>query len=68
MAFAQFNPNTKDITEARQALQKVAETWNSLNPTVGAMTAKSPESDAEAGYITINVGGTEYEIPFYAKA
>lgn len=34
--------------------------------TVGSMTAKSPETDAEAGFITIDVGGTTYEIPFYA--
>lgn len=36
--------------------------------TVGAMTAKSPETDAEAGYLTIVVNGTTYEIPFYAIA
>ena len=32
------------------------------------MTAKSPETDAEAGFITIRVGSTAYEIPFYAVA
>jgi hypothetical protein len=36
--------------------------------TVGAMTAKSPESDTEAGYISVYVGTTRYEIPFYAVA
>jgi hypothetical protein len=36
--------------------------------TVGNMTAKSPETDAEAGYLTIVVNGTTYEIPFYAIA
>lgn len=35
---------------------------------VGAMTAKSPETDAEAGYISVRVGATRYEIPFYAVA
>lgn len=35
---------------------------------VGSMTAKSPESDAEAGYIKIDIAGTAYEIPFYAVA
>jgi hypothetical protein len=35
---------------------------------VGNMTAKSPENDAEAGYISIYVGTTRYEIPFYAVA
>ena len=35
---------------------------------VGSMTAKSPETDAEAGYLKIDVGGTSYEIPFYAIA
>lgn len=35
---------------------------------VGAMTAKNPESDTEAGYISIYVGSTRYEIPFYAVA
>ena len=35
---------------------------------VGAMTAKNPESDTEAGYISIYVGSTRYEIPFYAIA
>jgi hypothetical protein len=39
-----------------------------IGATVGAMTAKSPETDAEAGYLTIDVGGTTYEIPFYAIA
>lgn len=39
-----------------------------VSATVGAMTAKSPESDTEAGFLTISVGGTQYEIPFYAKA
>lgn len=34
--------------------------------TVGAMTAKSPESDTEAGYFSIFVGATRYEVPFYA--
>lgn len=33
---------------------------------VGAMTAKSPENDAEAGYFSIRVGATRYEIPFYS--
>lgn len=36
--------------------------------TVGTMTAKSPETDAEAGYITIEINGTEYEVPAYAIA
>lgn len=27
-----------------------------------------PETDTEAGYITIDVGGTDYEIPFYASS
>jgi len=36
--------------------------------TVGAMTAKNPENDAEAGYISIYVGSTRYEVPFYAVA
>lgn len=35
---------------------------------VGAMTAKSPESDTEAGYLKISIGGTAYEIPFYATS
>lgn len=35
---------------------------------VGAMTAKNPEDDAEAGYLSIMVGSTRYEIPFYAVA
>lgn len=33
---------------------------------VGAMTAKSPETDAEAGYFSIQVGATRYEVPMYA--
>ena len=36
--------------------------------TVGAMTAKNPETDAEAGYITVEINGTTYEIPVYAIA
>lgn len=39
-----------------------------LGFTVGAMTAKSPETDTEAGYISVYVGTTRYEIPFYAVA
>lgn len=35
---------------------------------VGAMTAKNPENDAEAGYFSIRVGATRYEVPFYAVA
>lgn len=35
---------------------------------VGAMTAKSPENDAEAGYFSFRVGATRYEVPFYAVA
>lgn len=35
---------------------------------VGSMTAKSPENDAESGYINIYVGSTKYQIPFYAVA
>ena len=35
---------------------------------VGTMSAKSPENDAEAGYLRILVNGTEYQIPFYAAA
>ena len=31
----------------------------------GAMT-KSPETVAEDGFVTIWVGGVEYQIPFYA--
>lgn len=69
MAFENINANVKDIKETRQALQLVAKTWNGLNPTTGAMTAKSPETDAEAGFLTFtHTDGTEYEIPFYAKA
>jgi len=34
----------------------------------GAMTAKSPETDAEAGFLTIVIGGVTYEIPIYAIA
>lgn len=29
---------------------------------------KDPETHTEAGYILIDIAGTEYEIPFYAKA
>ena len=32
----------------------------------GAMT-KSPETVAEDGFVTIWVGDTEYQVPFYAK-
>lgn len=35
---------------------------------VGAMTAKSPETDTEAGYFSIRVGATRYEVPMYAIA
>ncbi|HYE79217.1 MAG TPA: hypothetical protein VEI97_14635 [bacterium] len=35
---------------------------------VGAMTAKNPESDTEAGYFSIRVGATRYEVPMYAVA
>lgn len=35
---------------------------------VGNMTAKNPENDGEAGYISIYVGNTRYEVPFYAVA
>jgi len=33
---------------------------------VGAMTAKNPESDTEAGYFSIRVGAARYEVPMYA--
>lgn len=35
---------------------------------VGAMTAKNPETDTEAGYFSIRVGATRYEVPMYAIA
>lgn len=35
---------------------------------VGAMTAKNPETDTEAGYFSIRVGATRYEVPMYAVA
>tara|TARA_Y100000310_G_scaffold310388_2_gene355553 strand:+ start:34 stop:654 length:621 start_codon:yes stop_codon:yes gene_type:complete len=28
---------------------------------------KDPETDTEAGFVTIDISGTEYEMPFYAK-
>ena len=34
----------------------------------GSMTAKSPETDAEAGFLTVEIAGVEYEVPLYAKA
>lgn len=34
----------------------------------GTMTAKSPETDVEAAFITVTIGGTTYEIPAYAIA
>lgn len=48
------------------ALTNVFKLADGVGCKVGAMTAKDPENDAEAGYITISVGGTSYEIPFYA--
>lgn len=36
--------------------------------TLGTGMVKDPESDQEAGFITILIGSTGYEIPFYAKA
>lgn len=46
----------------------MASATGKMGVVVGAMTAKSPENDAEAGYISIYVGTTRYEIPFYAVA
>lgn len=34
--------------------------------TIGATMTISPEAAAESGYITIDVGGTSYQIPIYA--
>lgn len=49
------------------AFLKVAATGDG-SVVVGAMTAKSPENDAEAGYFSVLVGGTRYEVPMYAVA
>ncbi len=45
----------------------LAEASGDLGCTIGAdgMTA-NPENDQEAGYITINVASTSYQVPFYA--
>ena len=29
---------------------------------------KNPEADTEAGFITYNLGGTDYQVPFYASS
>ena len=34
--------------------------------TIGSTMTISPETTAESGYITIDVGGTSYQIPIYA--
>lgn len=58
--------NAIDISGATiTSLLKLADGQGAV---IGAMTAKSPETDAEAGYIKIDIAGTAYEIPFYAVA
>lgn len=52
------------LTSATNAI-KFADTKGA---TVGAMTLKNPATDAPAGKVTILVGSTTYEIPFYAVA
>ena len=56
------------LIEATGTVTNVLNLGSGTGATVGAMTAKSPETDAEAGYLTIVVNGTTYEIPFYAIA
>lgn len=63
-----IHTNVKDVDGVRQALQKAAETLNNITPvtTADGMTA-DPETDTEDGYLEIDINGTKYQIPIYAK-
>ena len=68
-AVVKYKTTTKDdLIGAEGTITNVFNFGTGAGATVGAMTAKSPETDAEAGDLTIVVNGTTYEIPFYAIA
>lgn len=68
-AVVKYKTTTKtNLVEATGTVTNVLNLGSGCGATVGDMTAKSPETDAEAGYLTIVVNGTTYEIPFYAIA
>ena len=50
------------------ALTNVLKLADGVGCAVGTTMVKDPESDQEAGFITIDVDGTSYQIPFYATA
>lgn len=50
------------------ALTNVLKLADGVGCAVGTTMVKDPETDQEAGFITIDVDGTSYQIPFYATA
>ena len=51
----------------QKAINQIADTLNAITITISADgMVKNPESDTEAGYITIVANGTTYQGPLYA--
>jgi hypothetical protein len=57
-----------DITATATNLIKVGSSGQGGVTVSGGGMVKDPLNDAEAGYITIDVGGTAYQVPIYATA
>jgi hypothetical protein len=66
-AVVKYKTSTKDnlIECTEGTVTNVLKLDSTTGATIGAMTV-SPEITPEDGYLTIDIGGTSYQIPVYA--